>query len=332
MDHVLRFALALALALSAAPATTAETDNRGFLDRSPVLIGSEQDFPLSMLGPEMPPKGKIVPDFDGSSVRSDGFLSNGAAVQPGLSTVFTTVRVGAIAGLANAWSTAVSIPWKQISIRGTIGGQQATRTVLGLGGITLLGKRLVWRGDTDRVVASFGLELPTGTSAASFNEVNSVTTAYYGIPRLPLSWQPSSGTLNGYLAAAYRKMHGRLSYAALLAGKLHTQGDQDVTIGSIVILSVNGTYGVARDVAFALGLTYRAQGNDSYPNAPPPGVDQPALAGTTTHGSTLTLDPSVRFSVMGRAVVGIGFRTLLVRPDNGMVPQAQVYFIFYPSL
>ena len=333
MDQALRLILLCPLAVSAALAWAGEPEDRGFLDRPPVFIGGEQDIPLPLFGADLPPPGKLVPDFDAASVRSAGWSSNGVPVQPALGVTITTVRVGALYGLNTNWAAGLSIPWKQISIRGGIGGQPATRNVLALGGAALLGKKLIWRGPGgDQAAVTFGIELPTGEGKASFDQANPATTAYYGVPHIPTSWQPASGSLNGCLAGAYRRARGRLSYAALIAAKLHSPGDQDAVIGSILILGANATYGVARNLAFALGLTCRLQGNDRYPNAPPPGVGQPALAGTTTHGLQLSLDPSVRFKVMGRVVVGAGFRPLLIRPDNGMVPDARVYILFYPSL
>jgi hypothetical protein len=314
------------------PAWPRDAEDRGFLDRPPVFIGGEQDIPLPLFGADLPPPGKLVPDFDVASVRSNGWRSNGTPVQPALGVTLTTIRVGGLYGLNESWAAALSIPWKQISIRGGIGGQHATRNVLALGGAAVLGKRVIWRGQSsDQAAVTFGIELPTGEGKASFDQANPSTTAYFGAPLIPASWQPATGSLNGYLGAAYRRAQGRLSYAALIAAKLHTPGYQDAVIGNILILSAQATYGIARNFAFGLGVTCRVQGNDRYPNAPPPGVNQPALAGTTTHALQLSLDPSIRLKVAGRVVVGVGFRPLLIRPDNGMVPDARVYLIFYPS-
>jgi hypothetical protein len=314
-------------------AWASDAEDRGFLDRPPVFIGSEHDFPLPMFGAVLPAPGQVIPAFDVASVRSDGWRSNGDAVQPALGVTITTVRVGGLYGLSADWGAALSVPWKQIQVRGGIGGHPATRNLLALGGATFLGKRVIWRGESgDQAAVTFGVELPTGEGKASFDQANSSTTGYYGAPLIPTSWQPASGSLNGYLGVAYRRAQGRLSYAAQIAAKLHSPGYQDAAIGNILMLSAEATYGVARNLAFSLGLSCRMQGNDRYPNAPPPGVDQPALAGTTTHALQLTLDPSIRFRALGRVVVGAGFRPLLIRPDNGMVPDASVYLIFYPSL
>ena len=124
----------------------------------------------------------------------------------------------------------------------------------------------------------------------------------------------------------------QVSDESIVLEKLYSSDDEDTKIGNIFIASVNGTYGISRTVAGSLGLTLRSQSNDSYPEAPFPGVDAPPLTGTTTHGTTLYIDPSIRFTVAKQATVGIGYRFPALLPNNGMVPRVQVFFIVYPNM
>jgi hypothetical protein len=204
-----------------------------------------------------------------------------------------------------------------------------------LGDIAMLGKKLLWnRGQNEKLVATFGFELPTGKDDAVFDQSNSVTNAYYtgDSHRMPLSWQPGSGTWDGYLALAYSKTHERLSYEGLVAAKVNSTGDQDVKIGNTLIVAMSGTYGVVRQAAFSLSAVLRTQGNDRYPNAPAPGVGQPALAGTVVHGTILYLDPSIRINIAKLVTVGFGWRYPVIKPDDGLVPDLQGFIIFYPSM
>ena len=85
-------------------------------------------------------------------------------------------------------------------------------------------------------------------------------------------------------------------------------------------------------MATSLELVLRSQGDDSYPNAPPPGVNQPALAGTTTHGTSLLLNPSIRCTLTKWVTIGVGLKWDVIRPDDGMVPRSAVFLILYPNL
>lgn len=335
--------LALVIAAIAVPAMprvcsaqwTAASEDRGFLDRPPVYVNNEPDFPLTGLGVLMPDPGVIAPDVDLSGVRADHFYRSGFNVQPGLDIEINWIRVGALRGFKDGWAAGVSIPFYRNKVKGTIGGRPATSIAEGFGNIALGVKKLL-RQDRGggRLIIAGAVELPSGKSNSIFGQNNFVTNGYYtGFPqRVPLGWQPSTGTFNGLLALSYGRSHGRFSYEYLLAGKVYGAGDEDVKVGDIFITAVTGTYGISRSLAGSLGLTLRSQADDTYPNAPPPGVNQPALAGTTTHGTILYLDAGVRYQIMGKVTVGFGVRTPIVEPGNGMVPNTQFSVIFYPSI
>ncbi|MEN6356471.1 MAG: hypothetical protein ABFD83_05230 [Armatimonadota bacterium] len=310
-------------------------EDRGFLQSPPVFIDNMYNFPLAGMGTATPKPGDTIPDFDSLVYEANKANRNGANVQPNLNAEFTVTRLGALHGLSEDWGAALSIPIQRTAISGEIGGQPATATNTGLGNIAVLGKRVVWRGrGSEKAVATFGVELPTGKDDSNFDQSNSVTNGYYsGYPqRYPLSWQPSSGTWSGYLALAYSKTQERLSYEALVAGKFYTRGDEDVKIGNIYVGALTGTYGLARFAAISASAVLQVQGDDSYPNAPSPGVDQPSLAGTTLHGTTLYIAPSFRVNVAKMVTVGFGWRIPVIEPDDGLVPEVRSFLIIYPSL
>lgn len=305
----------------------------GFLDRPPVYINNEQDFPLTGLGGAMPGPGETIPDVDISGVSGEEWNQNGKDVQPGLDVELKWIRAGVMHGFGDGWAAGFSVPYYRNLVKGTIGGQPATAIAEGFGNIALGAKKILWEDGchSSRVALAGGIELPTGKDNSVFGPNNFVTTGYFpGTQRLPLGWQPSTGTLNGLVALSYTRSRGRLSYEGLLAGKIFGASDQDVNIGNILIAAAQGTYGVSRDLAASLGLTLRTQGDDSYPNAPL--VGQPALAGTTTHSTILYLDAGIRYVVMRKVTVGVGIRTPINNPDEGMVPTTQVSIIFYPSM
>ncbi|MHB9035252.1 MAG: hypothetical protein ACYC64_01200 [Armatimonadota bacterium] len=325
----------LSCALLLVSAAYGEEDDRGFLDQPPVFIDSDYDFPLAGMGTEIPTPGETLPAVDSTAFESHQANQGGVNVQPFLNTRFTTTRLGALRGFNGDWGALLTIPVQRSKIRGQIGGQDATSTATALGDIAIFGKKMLWnRGDSEKLVATFGLELPTGKDDAVFDQGNSVTNAYYtgNTQRIPLSWQPGSGTWDGYLALAYSKTHERLSYEGLVAAKLNSAGFQDVKIGDTFIAAATGTYGIVRQAAISLSAVLRTQSNDSYPNAPSPGIDQPALAGTTVHGTILYLNPSIRVNVAKMVTVGFGLRYPVIQPDNGLVPVVQGFIIFYPSL
>ena len=331
-----QYTIALILVtLLGAGAYAEESENRGYLDRPPVFVDNFPDFPLAGMALVIPNAGQTLPDADAVNEESNEFVRNGVNVQPNLNLKTTTIRLGALHGLGNGWAAGLSLPWERVKVRGKIGGEPATATVEAFGDLALLGKKRVWqRLSGESLVVSAGLELPTGKDNATFDQSNSITNGYYhGYPRrMPLSWQPGSGTVDGYLALAYGKTQQRLSYVGILATKLHSAGDENVKIGDIFIGAADATYGISRKLALSLGMVLRSQADDEYPQAPPPGVDSPALAGTTQHGTTFYLDPSIRYVVANRFVVGFGLRYPIVKPDDGMVPQVKGFIIFYPNL
>ena len=306
---------------------------RGFLDRPPVYINNEPDFPLTGLGGTMPAPGQIIPDVDISGVASDHWNHDGVNVQPGLDVKLRWIRVGAMRGFDGGWAAGLSIPYYRNRISGTIGGLPAASKADGLGGIMLGGKKILWqdRCRYNRIAFAAGVELPTGKDNAMFDQTNPVTEGYFpGLQRVALGWQPSSGTTNGLMALSYLHSKGRFSYEGLVAGKIYGSGTQDVKVGNTFIASLQSTYGVSRDLAASFGLTFRTQKDDHYPNAPL--TDTALLAGTTTHSSLLYLDMSLRYVVMRKVTIGVGIRTPINNPDEGMDPTTQFSVIFYPSL
>ena len=136
--------------------------------------------------------------------------------------------------------------------------------------------------------------------------------------------------MGGYIAGSYQRGGGRLSYTGILAAKLHASEGEDATIGNVFVAAASGTYGVARPVAVSLSMILRSQANDSYPQAPPPGVDGLLLQGTTNHGTSLALVPSVRVLIRG-IVIGAGVRIPAIDPDNGFVNGTRGFLIIYPN-
>ena len=102
-------------------------------------------------------------------------------------------------------------------------------------------------------------------------------------------------------------------------------------LGNVLVAAVSATCGMWARGAASLELAVRTQKDDDYPNAPAPGVSQPALAGTTTHGTSIFLNPSVRFNLTSRITVGVGMRLAVVKPDDGMAPRSRVFLLVYPN-
>jgi len=310
-----------------------EGEDLGFLCNPPVYIENQPDIPLVGLGPGIPARGEIIPAGDISSVDSDEFRKNGENVQPALNVESDVIRLDALRGFGDGWAAGISLPWVRTKVRGEIGGFDSSGTADGLGDISLYGKKRIWcKGNSNWVLAA-GLELPLGKDDVTFAQSNAATNAYYvNSPlRMPLGWQAGSGTWDGYLGASYRTFKERISFAFLLATKLNSSGDEDVKIGNAVIAAGSATYGISKSLAAALGLTARFQADDSYPNAPLPGVDAPPVEGTTLNGTLVTLNPSIRYSYRKTVTVGVGYSIPIVKPDDGMVPQALFTVIFYPS-
>lgn len=325
--------LLLTLAAVCSVSYCQEEEDQGYLYHPPVFITSEPDFVLTGLGPGVPPKGTTIPNIDITSVDSDEFRKDGVNVQPALDVESTVYRVGALHGFGDGWAAGISIPWVRTKARGLIGGFPVSGTADGLGDIALIGKKRVWSRGNSRWVAAFGLEVPTGKDDVTFAQSNAATNAYYrDFPqRMPLSWQAGSGSVDGFLGISYGGFYRRTSYAFLFTTKLHSSGDEDVKIGDIFIAAGSATYGLNKRLAAALGITARFQSDDDYPNAPPPGVDAPPVEGTTLHGTTVYLDPSIRYDIKGVVTIGVGYKIPIVKPDDGLVPQAQFSLIFYPG-
>lgn len=323
--------LALVFAVVCSSACMGE-ETRGFLDNPPVYLTNEYDFPLTGLGTVIPNPGEAIPAIETSVFSSNHAKLDGETVQPNLGTRFESVWIGGLYGLKNNWGAGLTIPVQHTAIRGQIGGEPATSTNTDLGDLTLIGKKQLWsRGQTENLVASVGLKLPTGKDDSTFDQSNAVTNGYYvnDPQRMPLSWQAGTGTVDGYLALAYSKLHTRFSYQALVAARLNSSGDEDVKIGNTVIGSVAGSYGLAKMAAVSLGLILRTQGNDSYPNAPE--VGQPALAGTTQHGTTVYLIPAIQIRLANLVSLGFAWKYPIVQPDDGLVPDVLSGFIIYPG-
>ena len=315
-------------------AIAADKNDSSFVENPPVFFDNERDIPLSSISMPIPPPGVIAPDFDIGQFDSDGFVNGGQPVQPGLSVQTGDIRLSGFRGFSKGWAAGLSLPWYRVKVANAIGGLPASGIAEGMGDISLLGKmNLRSNGDRNYLNLVGGFELPSGKDDSVFSQSNRVTNAYYSNDpqRMPISWQPGSGSVNGYLGLVYGKRGRYISYAATLLGKMFTPGDEDVKIGNILIFAGSGTYGINRNLAVSLGFILRSQADDDYPNAPSPGVGQPALAGTTTHGTTLFLDPSVRFRVLNRLIIGYGLRFPISKPNDGMVPDTRVFLIFYPE-
>lgn len=312
-----------------------DTPNMGYLDNPQVFIGSDIDFPMADMTADMPGPGETIPEIDVVGAESDGWRQDGQTAQPSLRLRETNVRLGAVHGFNGGAAVGLNIPFIRRQVLGNIGGQPAAGIAEGLGELMFFGKKALVQGEekNNALVLTAGLEAPTGKDNSIFGPNNPVTNAYYRDhpQRMPIGWQPSSGTWNGYLALAYRKGAGRVSYEAIIATKLYGAGVEDSKIGNILQGVVGGTYGVSRNLALGLDVTVRMQADDEYPNAPPPGINQPALAGTTTHGTTVFLDPTLRYNVLDRVAIGVGLRVPVVDPEDGEVPQARFSVIFSPG-
>lgn len=311
-----------------------ETTSRGFLENPPVYIFSEPDIPVAGFGAFVPPPGEFLPAFEAVSIESDQWRSNDVPVQPDLFLKQSTIRIGALYGIEGGWAVGGMLPRTRTLVGGSIGGQPATATRTGFGDLLFAAKKVLWKGQDDQLVGSVGIELPTGKDDVHFDQHNPSTDAYYPTDpgRLPISWQPAPGTTNGLLSISYARYVGRMSYAGMFVTKVFGRGFADSKIGNVSLLSACASYGVARWCAASLGLTWRIQGDDSYPGVTPPVADQPALIATTTHSNVLYLDPSLRFLIGDKLVVGVDARYRVAGPSDGLVPAVRVDAIFYPNL
>lgn len=312
----------------------AEPEYKGYLEKPPVFIIDDIDVPLGILGGDVPNKGTRNWDAGSSSFESDEVRKNGVVSQHGLSIEQTNIRLGAQIGVLDSWAVRISVPWRFTSIGSNIGGLPANTSINGLADIDLLLRKTIWMQPTgEKLVASLGIEVPTGKDNALFDQSNDSTNAYYrnSSRRLPMGWQNGNGAFDGILALAYEKKKGNFSYVLVGAAKVHGKSDEDVKIGDIFITALNSTYGLSKEWSGSVGITYKQQKNDSYPNAPAPGVGQNALAGTTEHGSMVFMDLGIRYTQKDKSTFGFGYRIPISNPDNGFVPDAKWSLIFSPK-
>jgi len=316
----------------------AEEEDRGYLNRPPVYLRDDRDIPIATFGVFVPKPGTTTLISSAVAPESSRFVADGASVQPYLKYTSMNVRLGLLHGFHGGYAAGFMVPWSWQRVRNGIGtltqALPATGDVNGLGGVMLLGKKMLYQNKKgDVLVFSAGLELPTGEDNAQFDQDNAVTNAYYrNYPkRMPLSWQPANGAYNASFTLGYLQTVGRLGYEGILAYKSHGKGDEDVKLGNIWIASASATYGISKNLAVACDLIYRNQGNDSYPNAPNPALFSTALAGTTTHGTSVFLDPSIRWNLSKKYTVGVGLTQLLKTPDDGMVPRSKWFVFLYPN-
>jgi hypothetical protein len=332
----LMFLLQVGLALSAAPchAQSESGASRGYLYLPPVFLRDEHDIPVATFGAYLPAGGKTLICASAAAPESDGFHSGGVDAQPLLKLNGLSVKAGLIHGFGAGWAAGFMVPYAWTGLSYGIGGFPATGRADGPGGLLLFAKKSIGQtADRGCIVGTAGIELPTGRDDYTFDQSNYVTNAYYrGYPRrMPLSWQPCNGAVNLHFVLGYLHRSNRVSYEGLLAYKIHGKGDEDVKLGNVLLASANATYGLSKKTAFAVGLVLRSQGDDSYPNAPAPGVMQAALAGTTTHGWGLYLDPTIRMDITRHITVGVGLSKTLVEPEDGLVPRSRLFLILYPN-
>lgn len=330
--------LVVTFSLLAASILAEENDakkrSRGFLEDPPVYVVSEPDMPLAGFGAFVPKTGEVLPAIESTTFESSEWRQDDVVVQPNLFVKFNTLRFGALYGLRSDWAVMAAVPRTRVLLGSEIGTQPATVTNTNFGETVLAAKKVLWQcTERSRLVGAFGIELPTGTDDVHFDQNNSSTDAYYPTDpgRLPISWQPSAGSVNGLFGLSWARYVGRMSYAAMAVVKIHGRGFADSKIGNIGLISGCATYGLSRWAAASLGLTLRKQSDDHYPGVTPPVTSQLALAGTTTHGTTLYVDPSLRFLVANRLVIGVDVRYPVVKPKDGIVPAVRVDAIFYPS-
>lgn len=299
-----------------------------------MFIPNEPDFPLTGLGVIVPAPGKIEPDVDISGLSANHWFQSGRNAQPSLRLTLSWIRIGALRGFRNGWAAGISVPYYRNRVFGSMRGFPAEGIAEGWGNIALGAKKVIWEDDRrfQMVIAAGGVELATGKDNAVFGPTNVATTGYFGSSqRIPIGWQPSTGTYNGLVALAYVRSKGRLSWEVLVAGKINGKGYQDAHVGNLLISAVSGTYGVSRDLAATLGLTLRAQQDDDYPSSPIP-VNRFPLTATTTHSTLVYLDLAIRRVVMDKVVVGIALRMPVNQPSEGMQPTTQFTYIIYPNL
>ncbi len=313
---------------------TSPSGEQGFLCNPPVYVNNEPDFPLTAFAVLDPKPGDLAFDVDLSGQRANDWNVDGDNVQPDLELRRGWIRFSGMRGFGDGWAAGLSIPWYRNKITGQIGGFPASGVADGFGNVTLIGRKVLWE-DCKRgakLTAALGLDLPVGADDQSFGPDNIVTNGYFNSGRrIPLGWQPSSGTFNGLGSLAYGQSRDRFAWQALVAGKVYGMNDEDVKIGNVFLAAINSTYGITRDLAGSLGFTLRSQSDDEYPNSPLP-VNGPELRGTTSHSAIVYVDAALRYNIKDVVTIGIGVRAPIMHPDDGMDPLEEFSIIFYPSV
>lgn len=299
-------------------------------DRPMCHLEDEVTIPVRMLDSEMLPQDTLQWNVSSALVRSKEFRMQGQVVQPNLDVRLWTIR-GSVSKMIGNTYLGLNVPVGLVEVGGGIGNLPASSSDWALGDIALIAKRQLFSDqDKGKIVAGVGIEFPTGKDNLNFDQSNAATTAYYkqASPRLPIAWQPGSGSTDFFTSIAYNKSTSDRAYEAFFICKFHGKSDEDVRLGDIYMLSVNTMQNLSEKWSAGLGLALLKQENDSYPNAPTPGIGQALLAGTTEHGTTLFVSPSIKYRATGNQTYGFSLSLPIVKPDNGMVPSIQWNMIF----
>jgi hypothetical protein len=304
----------------------------GYLKNPPVFMDTDRDVALTLMGPNVPQVFTV--SAEGVYVEADGFNKNGVDVQRRLIVDDLLFRLSAAWPFGDGGAIRAVIPYSRNRVRGFINGLNASGESTGFGDLGLIvNKRLFLKEDDSRLVASLGVDLPTGKDDEHFDFLNASTRGYYSTDpgRIPIGWQAGTKTTNFYGALAYGFGTGRTAYTAMVAAKIFTKGFEDSKVGNVFIAALGGTYGLSKTTALTAGLTLRSQKNDEYPNAPAPGVEGGILQGTSLNGTSLIFDPSFRWDVHKNLTIGVKYRVPIVDPDDGDRPFTRFLLLLYPK-
>lgn len=308
---------ALILAALTLQVTAQET---GYFDRPRVYIEDDIAIPTTFMGAPIPQDKTLMWNISSAYLSSDKFKYEGQEVQQYLDVRLWNIRVSA-EKMYGKTSFGASLPIGINEVRGWINNLPTRSDGGKLGDISIVGKRDIWTGhDGDNVTLAAAIELPTGKDNTRFKDSNASTNAFYpqNNQRLPLGWQPGSGSTDFILSAAYNKAAYRKAYSAVLACKLHGKGDEDVQLGNVWLLSLNTTKALSPNLAASLGLTYRDAKNDKYPYP----LD-PVLNGTTQNGRAVFLSPGLQFRTKQNLTLGLSFRFPISKPNNGLIQDSK---------
>ena len=304
----------------------------GYLRNPPVFIDTDRDVALTLMGPNVPQVFTL--SAEGVYTEAEGFNKNGRNVQPSLIVDALLFRLNAAWPLGEGGAIRAIVPYSRNRARGYINGLVASGESTGIGDISVLVNKRLWiREDDSRLVASFGVDLPTGKDDRHFDQFNASTRGYYSTDpgRMPIAWQAGTKSLNLYGGLSYGWGAERMAYHAIAALKVFGKGFEDSKIGTVGILAVGGTYGISRTTAVTAGLTLRSQKDDEYPRAPAPSVEGGVLAGTSLNGTSLIFDPSFRWDVHRNLTIGVKYRVPIMTPDNGDIPSTRLMLLLYPK-